>query len=80
MARYFFDFRTDDAFMPDEEGADLSDAGTAHEEAIDALADAMRDAALEGSVQQRFAVEVRDELGQVLEVTAVFGSKILRKQ
>jgi hypothetical protein len=80
MARYFFDFRTDDAFMPDEEGADLSDAETAHEEAIDALAHAIRDGALEGSGQQRFAVEVRDELGQVLEVTAIFGSRILRKQ
>jgi hypothetical protein len=34
---------------------------------------------MEGAIEQTFAIEVRDAVGPVLEVTAVFGSKILRK-
>jgi hypothetical protein len=66
MVRYFFDFRSDDACSLDEEGEELLDAGAAHKEALGALADAIQDIALEGATNQHFAVEVRDDLGQVL--------------
>jgi hypothetical protein len=39
-----------------------------------------REAVLEGSSNQRFAVEVRDSAGPVLEIVADFHSKILRTQ
>jgi hypothetical protein len=80
MVRYFFDFRSDDVYSLDEEGEELLDAGAAHKEALGALADAIQDIVLEGATNQHFAVEVRDDLGQVLEVTAVLGSRFLRKQ
>ena len=48
--------------------------------AIGALSDAIRDIAIEGSKDQQFAVEVRDEFGPVLCVSAVLESKIFRKQ
>jgi len=48
--------------------------------AVGALADALREAVMEDLLYQRFAVEVRNGIGPVLEVTAVFNSKIFRKQ
>jgi hypothetical protein len=80
MARYFFDFRSDGAYALDEEGEELLDVEAAHQEALSALADAIQHIVLEGAINQYFAVEVRDDFGQVLEVTAVLGSRFLRKQ
>jgi hypothetical protein len=71
MTRYFFDFRSDGAISTDDEGVDLSDADEAHEQAVGALAEGIRDVVLEGAKDQRFAVEVRDELGVVLRISAV---------
>jgi hypothetical protein len=80
MVKYFFDFRSDDALSRDDEGAELRDVEAAHGEALDALVDGIRDIVVQGSTGQHFAVEVRDELGAVLEVAAVLQSKILRTQ
>ena len=80
MTRYFFDFRSGGIVSTDDEGQELPDVEAAHGEAIEALADALQDLVLEGQVDQRVVIDVRDDLGPVLEVTAVFGSKILRKQ
>jgi hypothetical protein len=80
MARYFFDFRSGGSSSIDEEGQDLSDVVAAHRAAIGALSDAMRDIAIEGSKDQKFAIEVRDEFGPVFHVSAVLDSKIFRKQ
>ncbi len=80
MARYFFDFRSNGNSSTDEEGADLPDMGAAHGAAIGALSDAIRDIAVEGDKDQKFAIEVRDEFGPVLHVNAVLESKIFRKQ
>jgi hypothetical protein len=44
------------------------------------LADAIGDVVIEGAKNQNLAVNVRDGLGPVFEVTAVLGSTILRKQ
>jgi hypothetical protein len=79
MARYYFDFRSMHAGSRDNEGMDLPDAEAAHEVALDALVDAAREAVIEGSLNQHFAVEVRTGIGPVLEVTAVFNSRIFMK-
>lgn len=80
MARYFFDFRSAGSSSIDEEGVDLLDAGAAHEMAMGALSDAIREIAVEGASDQKFAIEVRDEYGPVLRVSAALESKIYRKQ
>jgi Domain of unknown function (DUF6894) len=80
VTTYFFDFRNDDLFSPDEEGEDLPDVDAAHREALVAFSQAIPDALTQGRSGQRFAVEVRDELGPVLEITGVIASKILRRQ
>ena len=80
MARFFFDFRSGGAFALDEEGIDLLDAEAAHEQAVTALADAIRDGIMEGAMDQRFIIEVRDNIGRVLNVSAILGSEIFRKQ
>ena len=80
MTRFFFDFRTDQDLMRDEDGTELPHVEQAHDEALGALVDAICDIVTEGQSGQQFAVEVRDELGPVLEITATFGSRILRRQ
>jgi len=80
MAHYFFDFKSVNAESRDTEGMELPDVEAAHDMALGALVDAARDAVVEGSVDQRFAVEVRNGIGPVLEVTAIFNSKIFRTQ
>lgn len=76
----FFDLRSSDAFSHDEEGVQLPDTEAAHEEALNGLLTAAREAVLEGAMNQHFAVEVRDGTGPVLEVAASFHSKIFRTQ
>jgi len=80
VSQYFFDLRSGDTFSKDKDGIELPDAEAAHDMALDALVDAARDAVTEGTIDQRFAVEVRNGTGPVLEVDAVFYSKIRRKQ
>lgn len=80
MALYFFDFRSAETFSPDDEGVELPDTEAAHGMALGALVDAARDGVMEGSTGQHFAVEVRNGVGPVLEVTAVFNSRIFRTQ
>lgn len=80
MARYYFHFRSGGSSSVDEEGQDLSDMGAAHRVAIEALSDALRGIAIEGGKDQQFAIEVRDEFGPVLRVSAILESKLFRKQ
>lgn len=80
MSLYFFDFRSSGTFSQDTDGVELPDAEAAHDVALHALLDAARDAVVEGSMAQRFAVEVRNGIGPVLEVAAVFSSRFFRKQ
>ena len=78
--KYFFDFRSGGQLFRDEEGLELPDADKAHQEAQSSLLDAIRDTFMEGASYHQFAIEVRDDLGQVFELTAVLASRILRKQ
>jgi hypothetical protein len=80
MTQFFFDLRSVDTFSQDEEGIELPNAEAAHRMALGALSDAARDAVIEGSTDQLLAVEVRDGIGPVFEITAFFSSKILRRQ
>jgi Domain of unknown function (DUF6894) len=80
MARYYFDFRSDETSSIDEDGEDLTDLSAAHRVAIVALVEAMPEIAVEGAHDQELVIEVRDELGPVLRVSAVLQSQILRKQ
>ena len=80
MTRFFFDYRANGKLSRDDEGVELLHTEEAHDEALEALVDAICDTVTAGHADQRFAIEVRDELGPVLELTAIFGSKILRKQ
>ena len=79
MTRYFFDFKTDGAFANDEEGMELPDVEAAHDEDRQILLGELI-VIREGTIDQHFSVEVRDELGPVLKLTALIGSTILRKQ
>jgi hypothetical protein len=80
VTQYYFDFKSTDSASRDSEGMELPDAEAAHDVALDALVDAAREAVIEGSLNQHFAVEVRNEIGPVLELTAVFNSRIFSKQ
>ena len=57
---------------------ELPDVEAAHNEAVGSLAEMF--VVEEGAIDRRFVINVRDELGPVLEVSAVLGSKIIRKQ
>jgi hypothetical protein len=78
MARYFFDFRSDGPLSADDEGLELLDADVAHQQAVGALVEGIRDIILEGAKDQRFAVEVRDDLGRVLQISGGPGVRIFR--
>lgn len=80
MSRYFFDIRSANAVSQDEEGMELPDAEAAHDVALDALVDTAREAVVEGSSGQSFAVEVRNSAGPILEVSATFNSKFFKTQ
>jgi hypothetical protein len=72
VALYFFDFKSVDAFSRDFEGMELP-AEAAHGIAMPLLT--LPATIIEGSLDQHFAVEVRNGTVRVLEVTAVFNSR-----
>jgi hypothetical protein len=79
MTRYFFDFKSDGSSSIDEEGEELMDVSAAHCVALDTLAKSIPDIAIEGGSQQ-FAIDVRDDIGPVLRVSATLESRLFRKQ
>jgi hypothetical protein len=80
MTQYFFDLKSAEIVSRDTDGVELPDAEAAHDMALGALVDAARDAVMEGTLDQHFLVEVRNEVGRVLEVAAVFSSRIFMTQ
>ena len=80
MAFYFFDLRSGDVASLDDEGQELEHIDAAHDEALRTFAEAIQAAVMQSRADQRFAVEVRDDLGPVLDITGVIESKIHRKQ
>jgi hypothetical protein len=80
MPTYFFDLRSSTTFSKDEEGAVLSNIVAAHELALDTLGDAIRELVMEGATDVPLTIEVRDDVGRVLDVSATVRSRIIRKQ
>lgn len=79
MAFYYFDLRSDDVASLDDEGQELDHIDAAHEEALRTFAEAICGAVIQSRADQRFAVEVRDDMGPVLDIKGVIESKIHRK-
>jgi hypothetical protein len=71
---------TSDRATPSPKIKTASNYRTLKRHTVGALVDVARDAVMEGTIDQRFAVEVRNGNGPVLEVGAVFYSTIRRKQ
>jgi len=67
MKRYYFDIREGDHLAADEEGLMMRDIDAVQQEAAQSLADMARDA-VSGRMLHRMAIEVRDDIGPVLEV------------
>lgn len=78
MTRYYFDLRDRDGFIIDDEGFELPDIEAVQKEAVLSLADHGRDAAAKtiGSLTD-LAIEVRDDDGQVMQVS--FNLHLLRR-
>jgi len=75
MPRFYFDLRDGDDLAVDEEGLELPDIGAVQAEAAISLADMARDAvhnAPLGPGGHRMAIEVRDEIGPVMQVRFLF--------
>ena len=75
MARYYFDLRDGDAFVPDGEGMEFPNVEAARLEAARALADMARDAVRRlpvNAIGYRMAIEVRDGSGPVMQVRFTF--------
>jgi hypothetical protein len=69
MRRCFFDVRVGDDLGVDEEGADLPDLDAVQAEALRVLADMARELI---AFPASMSVEVRDELGPVMDAKVVF--------
>ncbi len=67
MKRYYFDIRQDDDLAADEEGLIMRDVDAVQKEAALSLADMARETVPGGGLH-RMAIEVRDDIGPVLEV------------
>ena len=81
MATYFFDSRAHGRSLTGSRRARNCPApAAAHEAAVEIFVGAIHEGIVEGNADQRFAVEVGDHLGPVLQVSAVLASNILRKQ
>jgi hypothetical protein len=79
MAHYYFDLRDGDELVADEEGMELSNMETVQEEATRALAGLATDSVrnFNGARGHQMAIEVRDQVGPVMEVKFTF--EIARK-
>jgi hypothetical protein len=80
MPNYFFDFHSGNMVGVDEESLSLVDMGAAHREAVAALGHVIEYGMALGVDPQDFAIEIRDEFGPVLRVSAATASVVLRKQ
>ena len=75
--RYYFDFRDNDEFGPDEVGAEFPSLESGKIEAARALAELAKDV-LPGSIVRALSIEVRNHLGPVLRVSLRFEVEQLR--
>ncbi|HXH43560.1 MAG TPA: hypothetical protein VNK51_06915 [Bradyrhizobium sp.] len=81
MPRYYFDLMEGDVLALDEEGLELSSLRAVQAEAAKSLADMARDAVHSfppPTGRQKMAIEVRDDLGPLLQVNLTFEVETLR--
>jgi hypothetical protein len=69
MRRYYFDMRVGDDLGEDEEGADLPDLDAVQKEALRFLADMAKELI---AFPASMSVEVRDDVGPVMDARVVF--------
>jgi hypothetical protein len=68
MTRYYFDLREGDILVVDEEGLELPDIESVHQQAAKSLLDMAKDAVVErGGRMQWMAIDARDDEGPVLQ-------------
>jgi len=67
---YFFDSRVDERFIPDADGLEFDDFEAVKLEAAKALTEVGKDV-LPNSVRHKLSVEVSDEHGRTVLITAV---------
>ncbi len=75
MPRYYFDLLEGDVLAVDEEGLELSSLRAVQAEAAKSLADMARDAVHgfpPASGRQDMAIEVRDDVGPLMQVKFTF--------
>lgn len=75
MPRFYFDLRDGDDLAIDEEGLELPDIGAVQAEAAISLADMARDAVHSAPLipgGHHMAIEVRDDVGPVMQVRFLF--------
>ena len=81
MPRYYFDLLEGDLLAVDEEGLELSSLRAVQAEAAKSLADMARDAVHSYPLsvgRQDMAIEVRDEIGPLMQVRFTFEVERLR--
>lgn len=81
MPRYYFDLLEGDLLAVDEEGLELSSLRAVQAEAAKSLADMTRDAVHSfppAPGRQDMAIEVRDEIGPLMQVRFTFEVESLR--
>ena len=81
MPRYYFDLLEGDLLAVDEEGLELSSLRAVQAEAAKSLADMARDAVRSYPLsvgRQDMAIEVRDEIGPLMQVRFTFEVERLR--
>jgi hypothetical protein len=78
MPRFYFDFVDEVGTFIDQDGEEFADPDAAMREAFAALGDAGRDFARRHSVG-RLTIRVRDSEGAVIEVSAIFEAKLIKR-
>jgi hypothetical protein len=78
MPRFYFDLQDDDGLVIDDEGVEL-DVDAVQKEAAFTMADAVRDKLRGSATTSEIAIQVRDDVGQILRFRVAIEMQIERK-
>ena len=79
MPRFYFDLQDNDSLVIDDEGAEL-DVDAVQKEAAFTVADAVRDKLRGPATCGEIAVQVRDDVGQIMRFRVAIEMQIERKK
>ena len=79
MPRFYFDLQDNDSLVIDDEGAEL-DVDAVQKEAAFTVADAVRDKLRGPATTGEIAVQVRDDVGQIMRFRVAIEMQIERKK